>query len=88
MHSAVFEDMVENGTPKAQLPFCEQRVGARYAEYHAGAADSDTSLGEATVQYLTGKAKPEAPFTLAIAGRTVEVAGPLRDYLEDIDLIP
>lgn len=88
MHSAVFEDMVENGTPQAQLPFFEQRVGARYAEYHAGAADSDTSLGEAVVQYLTGRPKSEAPLTLAITERAVEVAGPLRDYLEDIELIP
>jgi len=88
MHSAVFEDMVENGTPEAQLPFFEQRVGARYAEYHAAAADSDTNLGEAVVQYLTGKTKPQGPLTLAITERAVEVASPLRDYLEDVELIP
>lgn len=88
MHAAVFEDMVENGTPEAQLPFFEQRVGARYAEYHASAADSDTSLGEAVVQYLTGRTKPEAPLTLAITERALEVAAPLRDYLEDIELVP
>ena len=88
MHSAVFEDMVENGTPEAQLPFFEQRVGARYAEYHAAAADSDTSLGEVVVQYLTGNTKPDTHLTLAITERAVEVAGPLRDYLEDIELVP
>ena len=87
MHVAVFEDMVDNGTPEAQLPFFEQRVGARYAEYHAAAADSDTHLGEAVVQYLTGNAKPQAHLTLAITERAVEVAGPLRDYLEDIELV-
>jgi len=87
LHSAVFEDMVENGTPKAQLPFFEQRVGARYSEYHAAAADSDTTLGETVVQYVTGNAKPSAPLTLAITERALEVAGPLRDYLEDVEIV-
>ena len=88
LHAAVFEDMVENGTPEAQLPFFEQRVGARYSEYHAAAASSDTSLGEAVVQYLTGSGQPPKPLTLAVTERAVAVAGPLRDYLEDIELVP
>ncbi len=88
LHAAVFEDMVENGTPEAQLPFFEQRVGARYAEYHAASASSDSSLGEAVVQHLTGNTKPPKPLTLAVTERAVEVARPLRDYLEDVELVP
>ena len=38
MHRAVFEDMAQNGTPQSQLPIFEQRVSARYAEYHQAAA--------------------------------------------------
>ncbi|HIC54157.1 MAG TPA: hypothetical protein EYO97_10030, partial [Gemmatimonadetes bacterium] len=40
LHKAVFEDMVEHGTPESQLPLFEQRVSARYAEYHQAAAES------------------------------------------------
>src|SRR5690606_10454976 len=54
LHRAVFEDMVENGTPRSQLPIFEQRVGARYAEYHQAAGESDARLGEAAVRHLTG----------------------------------
>ncbi len=88
LHSTVFEDMVENGTPEAQLPFFEQRVGARYAEYHAAASSSDSSLGEAVVEYLTGRSTPPQPLTQAVTERAVEVASPPRDYLEDIEIVP
>ena len=88
LHAAVFEDMVENGTPEAQLPFFEQRVGARYSEYHAAAASSDSSLGEVVVQHLTGNTKPPKTLTSAVTERALEVAGPLRDYLEDVELVP
>jgi len=88
LHAAIFEDLVKNGTPEAQLPLFEQRVGARYAEYHAAAADSDTRLGEAVVQHLTNRSQPETKVTLAITERALEVAGPLRDYLEDVELVP
>ena len=53
LHRAVFEDMVEHGTPEAQLPLFEQRVSARYAEYHQAAAESDGRLGEAASRHLT-----------------------------------
>lgn len=87
LHSAVFEDMVENGTPKSQLPFFEQRVSARYAEYHTASATSDTLLGEAVVQHMTGNTDPPKPLTRAVTVRAVEVTGPLRDYLEEVELV-
>jgi hypothetical protein len=49
---------------------------------------SDVALGEAVVHHLTGSAHPPEPFTQAVTERAVEVTGPLRDYLEDIQLVP
>ena len=88
LHDAVLEDMVDNGTPREQLPHFEKRVSARYTEYHAAAAVSDVALGEAVVHHLTGSANPPEPFTQAVTERAVEVTGPLRDYLEDVELVP
>ena len=88
LHDAVLEDMVDNGTPRAQLPRFEKRVSARYTEYHTAAAVSDVALGEAVVHHLTGSAHPSEPFTQAVTERAVEVTGPLRDYLEDVQLVP
>ena len=88
LHDAVLEDMVDNGTPREQLPHCEKRVSTRYAQYHAAAAVSDVALGEAVVHHLTGSANSPESFTKAVTERTVEVTGPLRDYLEDVQLVP
>ena len=88
LHDAVLEDMVDNGTPRAQLPQFEKRVSARYTEYHAAAAVSDVALGEAVVHHLTGSTHPSGPITQAVTERAVELTGPLRDYLEDVELVP
>ena len=84
LHSAVFEDMVKNGTPESQLPLFEQRVSARYAEYHQAAAESDGKLGRAVSRHLVGDA---AQASEAIRERAVAVANPLRDFLEDVELV-
>lgn len=86
LHSAVFEDMVENGTPTAQLPLFEQRVSARYAEYHQASAESDAKLGEAVCRHLIGGASQPST-AKAIRERAIAVANPLRDFLEEVDLI-
>ena len=88
LHDAVLEDMVDNGTPRAHLPHFEKRVSTRYAQYHAAAAASDVALGEAVVHHLTGSSNPPEPFAKAVTERAVEVTGPLRDYLEDVQLVP
>jgi hypothetical protein len=87
MHRAVFDDMALHGTPVSQLPIFEQRVAARYSEYAAAAEVSDARLGRAVVRHLTGR--DELPDTLvrAIAERAIAVANPLRDFLEDVELI-
>jgi hypothetical protein len=87
LHAAVFEDMVEQGTPRAHLPLFEQRVGARYAEYHQAAEVSDTRLGEVVVRRLTDDELPHERLAAAVRDRAVAVAGPLTDFLEDVELV-
>jgi hypothetical protein len=86
LHSAVFDDMVENGTPRSQLPLFEQRVSARYAEYHHASAHSDGKLGEVVGRHLLGDIAQPSTFDV-IRERAVAVANPLRDFLEEVDLI-
>lgn len=86
LHSAVFEDMVKNGTPESQLPMFEHRVSARYAEYHQAAAESDGKLGDAVSRHILGKLAREST-SEAIRERAIAVANPLRDFLEDVELI-
>ena len=88
LHDAVLEDMVDNGTPRDQLPHFEKRVSNRYTQYHAAAAVSDVALGEAVVHHLTGSSSSPEAFTQAVTERALEVTGPLRDYLEDVELVP
>lgn len=88
LHSAVFEDMIENGTPETQLPVFEQRVGARYQEYHTASAESDVRLGKVAVRHLTGGEEVSDALTWAVTERALAVARPLKDYLDDIQLIP
>ena len=85
LHRAVFEDMVEHGTPISQLPVFEQRVSARYAEYHQAAAAGDDRLGEAVSRHLT--AEPAQDTAQAITQRAIAVANPLKDFLEDVELV-
>jgi hypothetical protein len=88
MHRAVFEDMAENGTPRSQLPIFEQRVGARYAEYHAAAGHSDSRLGEAVVRHLTSRdGRRGEELERAVSERAIAVANPLRDFLEEVELV-
>ena len=87
LHGAVFEDMATHGTPESQLPIFEQRVSARYAEYHAAAAQSDERLGEAVCRHLSGEPDECMDLAAAITERAIAVANPLRDFLEDVELV-
>lgn len=87
LHRAVFEDMVAHGTPRAQLPLFEQRVSARYAEYHQAAAEADNRLGEAVCRHLTGAPTDCRELAEALTERALAVAHPLRDFLEDVELL-
>ncbi len=87
LHRAVFDDMVGHGTPRVQLPLFEQHVAARYAEYHQAASESDTRLGEAVCRHVTGSPEDFKQLALALTERAIAVANPLRDFLEDVELL-
>jgi hypothetical protein len=87
LHRALFEDLVAHGTPGSQLPLFEQRVAARYAEYSAAAGESDARVGEAAIRHLGGSARDLAP-GWSLTERAIVAAHPLRDFLEDVELVP
>ena len=87
LHRAVFEDMVQHGTPSGQLPLFEQRVSARYAEYNQASAESDARLGAAVSRHLVGDATRGMVLADAIRERAIAVANPLKDFLEDVELV-
>jgi hypothetical protein len=88
MHRAVFDDMVQNGTPASEIPLFEQRVSARYADYYSAAEVSDTRLGATAFRNVTGTVPTDADRIRTCAQRAVSVANPLKDFLEDISLVP
>jgi hypothetical protein len=87
LHRAVLHDMAEHGTPRDQLPLFEQRVGARYEEYHAAAEVSDEVLGRAAHRHITGADARPPGQVRALAERAIAVADPLRDFLVDVELV-
>ncbi len=87
LHRAVFEDLVKNGTPAAQLPLFEQKIAARYAEYHRAAAKADSALGRAVVGHLATSGAADPELAHAMANRALAVANPLRDFLEEVELV-
>jgi hypothetical protein len=86
-HSAIFQDMVDNGTPQAQVPLFEQRVSARYAEFYSAAERSDVELGKAVARHLAGSRQSPDSLAHALTERAIAVANPLRDFLEEVELV-
>lgn len=86
-HAAILDDMVENGTPRNQLPLFEGRVSARYTEYHTAAKKSDAHLGQAVARHLAGSQTGPEALAQALQERAVEVANPLKDFLEEVELV-
>lgn len=88
LHRAVFDDIVAGGTPASEIPVFEQRVSARYAEYYAAAEISDGRVGEVAAERLAevgaaGSARAAGVMT----GRAIEIAHPLKDFLEGVELV-
>lgn len=86
-HSAIFDDMVENGTPRTQLPVFEQRVSARYTEYYAAARKSDALVGKAVARHLAGSDSGPESLAAGLQERAIAVANPLKDFLEEVELV-
>lgn len=87
LHRAVFEDMADHGTPRSQLPIFEQRVSARYAEYHQAASRSDGEVGSAVCRHLSGEPAQCERMASAITERAIAVANPLKDFLQEVELV-
>ncbi len=87
LHAAIFEDLAEHGTPESYLPLFEQHVSARYAEYNEAARESDERLGHAVASHLTGERPEGTDLPAALADRARAAAGPLRDFLEEVELV-
>lgn len=86
-HRAVFEDLGTQVVPKAQLPIFEQRVSARYTEYYDAAADvSDRSVVEVAARRVAPEGAARPGINLELAEATAAAAGPLRDFLEEVDI--
>lgn len=86
-HAAIIDDMVENGTPRSQLPLFEGRVSARYTEYHAAARKSDAHVGKAVARHLAGPQTGPESLAHALQEKAIEVANPLKDFLEEVELV-
>lgn len=87
MHRAVYDDMEAHGTPHDELPLFEQRITVRYTEYYSAAHRGDERIGEIAGRRVSGKRKADPQFSAALAQATVLAAGPLRDYLDEVELV-
>ncbi|HEX6938116.1 MAG TPA: hypothetical protein VF158_01795 [Longimicrobiales bacterium] len=87
LHRAVFEDMEAHGATRAALPLFEQRISARYSEYYAAAGRGEERIGEVAARRVSGKRKADPAFSAMLAEAALVAAGPLRDYLDDIDIV-
>lgn len=86
-HRAVFEDLGSQVVPRAQLPIFEQRVSARYTEYYEATGDaSDRRLVEVAARRLTTDGDAVPVISLELAEATAAAAGPLRDFLEEVEI--
>ncbi len=87
-HRALFEDLTSQVVPAAQLPIFEQRVSARYTEYYGAAGEaSDRRVVEVAARHVTRDTDAVRLISLELAEATAAAAGPLRDYLEDVELV-
>jgi len=87
LHAAIFEDLADHGTPESQLPLFEQRVSTRYTEYNQAAERSDAELGRTVASHLTGSSPEGAHLPAGLAERARAAASPLRDFLEEVELV-
>lgn len=90
IHRRVFADLEEHGIPASRLPLFEQVISSRYAEYYAAAKSETHRVGELAAQLVDEKtdAEERGALAAALAQASMEVAGPLRDFLMEVRLAP
>lgn len=87
LHRAVFEDLEAHGIPRSQLPLFEQRVSARYAEFYAATAGGDERVCEVAARRVAGRVEAHPLLVASLAESAVAAAGPLRDFLGEVELV-
>lgn len=90
MHRQVFADLEDHGIPSSRLPLFEQVISSRYADYYAGAKSETQTIGELAASFVDDRPDEAGQEALAaaLAQASVEIAGPLRDFLLDVRLAP
>ncbi len=90
MHRRVFADLEEHGIPASRLPLFEQVISSRYADYYAAAKSEGQRIGELAASLVDDRPDSEGRDALAaaLAQASVEIAGPLRDFLLEVRLAP
>ena len=91
MHRRVFADLEEHGIPASRLPLFEQVISSRYADYYAAAKSETQRIGELAASLIDddqNDAEGTEALAAALAQASVEVAGPLRDFLVEVRLAP
>jgi hypothetical protein len=87
MHQALYEDLEARAIPRIQLPLFEQRVGARYTEYYEAATGvADEKVVEVAARNVLISGVPHTAIILELAEAASVTGGPLRDFLQDIEL--
>lgn len=87
MHRAIYEDLEARTFTRVQLPLFEQRVSARYTEYYDAAADrSGEKVVEVAARHVLVNGMRRPAVTLELAEAATVTSGPLRDFLEDLEL--
>jgi hypothetical protein len=84
LHRAVFEDLEAHGLSRRQLPLFEQRIAARYAQYYAASEAAEPTVAESAAHAIFVRPAPAGAALLGEAAATA--AGPLRDYLLEVEL--
>lgn len=87
MHRAIYEDLEARTFSRVQLPLFEQRVSVRYTEYYEAAGDrSSEKVVEVAARHVLVNGMRRPAITLELAEAATVTSGPLRDFLEDIEL--
>jgi hypothetical protein len=87
MHQALYEDLEARAIPRLQLPLFEQRVSVRYSEYYDAAANvTDEKVVEVAARRVLGAEAGSPTVILDLAEAATATSGPLRDFLQDIEL--
>ncbi len=90
MHRRVFADLEEHGIASGRLPLFEQVISSRYAEYYAAVKSTTEPVGELAARLVDDESDgtDRDALAAALAQASVEIAGPLRDFLLEVRLAP